>query len=378
MTTKTILFVDDDEKVLNGIERQFEDEFEIQTALGPHDALEMFEKGDQFAVVVSDMRMPEMTGVELLKRIRNIAPDTVRMMLTGFAELSTTIEAVNEGHIFLFLSKPCREDLMANSLRDALRQFALVEAERELVEGTLRGSIDLLSDVLSLLCPAAFGQSTRVKSTVDGVLRRVDLDNKWQIEIAAMLSSLGCITLPEESLQKRLDGRPLSPDECETLNGHPIIARDLLRNIPRLDQIAEIIAHQNCDPDSETPIPYESRLLKLALDYDVVERNSESSFHALNKLKERKGDYEEKLFDALEEFVKEERNVSVLEIELYDVVEGMVLAEDVRDDAGRLLMSKGQEISSSAQRLLENISRNRKVSGPIRVIPPQAKELAPA
>ena len=123
MTSSRILFVDDDERILKGIVRQQGDDFDITTALGPMEALKLVNESEPFAVVVSDMRMPEMTGVDLLKRVREISPDTVRMILTGFAELNTTIQAVNEGHIFRFLSKPCDEDLMAASLEAGLKQF---------------------------------------------------------------------------------------------------------------------------------------------------------------------------------------------------------------------------------------------------------------
>ena len=215
MGNQSILFVDDEEMVLRGIVRQQEDDFDITTSLCPKKALRIIENEGPFAVVVSDMRMPEMNGVQFLKQVKKIHPDSVRMILTGFAELNTTIEAVNEGNIFRFLAKPCQEDAMATALNAGLRQFSLIEAERELVEETLHGSVNVLTDVLSLINPLAFGQTTRVRRTVDGIVKRVDIQDPWQIEIAAMLSSIGCLTLPQSLLERKFEGGILSEEEDE-------------------------------------------------------------------------------------------------------------------------------------------------------------------
>jgi DNA-binding NtrC family response regulator len=129
-----VLFVDDDQKVLNGICRQCEDVFAFETANGPEIALEMFDSDGPFAVVVSDMRMPGMNGIELLSRVKEQSPDTTRIMLTGYADLQATIEAVNEGNIFRFLSKPCPQEVLEKAVRDGLEQYRLVTAEHELLE----------------------------------------------------------------------------------------------------------------------------------------------------------------------------------------------------------------------------------------------------
>ena len=129
MSNQSILVVDDEEKLLRGIERQQGDDFDITTALGPKRALETLEDNGPFAVVVSDMQMPEMNGIELLNEIKTRHPNTVRMMLTGFAELKTTIDAINRGHIFRFLTKPCSEEDLAAAFETGLRQHALIESE---------------------------------------------------------------------------------------------------------------------------------------------------------------------------------------------------------------------------------------------------------
>jgi hypothetical protein len=229
-----------------------------------------------------------------------------------------------------------------------------------------------LSDVLSLVTPLAFGQSTRIRATVDGILKRFQVENSWQLEIAAMLSGLGCVTLPAELLEKQLAGAKLSNEESRMFAGHPAIASELIRSIPRLGRVADIIACQNSLASSKTiegrEIPFESRILKLATDFDVLELNSESSLHALADLNKESDLYGSELLEALRDYVKTERDLQFAELMLDEIRVGMILAQDIKNSNGTLLMSKGQEISLSACRLLENVSKNKGIEEPIKVV----------
>ena len=371
MTNNKILCVDDDEKILAGIQRQQGDEFDITTAIGPEQALEKIDQEGPFAVVLSDMRMPEMNGVELLSRIREKHPDSVRMILTGYAELTSTIEAVNEGHIFRFLSKPCDEEGLAAAFRAGLRQFALIEAEKELVEGTLQGSVKVLSEVLSLVNPLAFGQTSRIRATVEGILKRVEVENSWQLRIATMLSSIGCITLPSEILEKKFAGVALNAEENTLFLGHSVVGGELLRSIPRLDHVADIIACQNAPTSAEQyqgiRIPRESQIVRLATEFDFMELTAKTSLHALNELK-KESDFDDELLDALTDFVNNERNFQFATLMVHEIRQGMVLAQDIRNAGGTLLMSKGQKITKSANRLLENFAETKAIEQPIKVV----------
>ena len=154
-----ILLVDDDSNVLDGYRRSLSREFLLETAIGSDEALPLIERNGPYAVIVSDMRMPGMNGIQLLSAVRNASPDTIRVILTGNADLQTAIDAINEGSIFRFLIKPCDREVMARTLTAALMQYRLVTAEKELLEQTLSGSIQVLTEVLSLVNPAAFGRA---------------------------------------------------------------------------------------------------------------------------------------------------------------------------------------------------------------------------
>src|SRR5690349_21597612 len=136
MTAK-ILFVDDDGSLLAGVQRALRNEFRIETAIGGEAGLDAIQRDGPYAVVVADMQMPGMSGLEFLKRLQTVSPDSVRLMLTGNTGQKTAADAVNDGRVFRFLTKPCPPTIMVPALEAALAQYRLVTAERDLLERTL-------------------------------------------------------------------------------------------------------------------------------------------------------------------------------------------------------------------------------------------------
>jgi len=229
-----ILFVDDEINILAGFKRQLRKEFSMEIALGPEEGMRVLKDRGPFAVVVSDLRMPVMDGIEFLANVRKMYPDTVRMVLSGHADLQTAIKAVNEGNIFRFLTKPCHPDTLAKVLTAGITQYRLISAEKELLESTLKGSIKVMTELLSLANPEAFGRSSRIKRYVAQVAKFMGITDSWRLETAAMLSQVGFVILPQEMLDKLYRGETLEGEEKELFDRHPVITADLLRNIPRL------------------------------------------------------------------------------------------------------------------------------------------------
>ncbi|HEX2100040.1 MAG TPA: response regulator, partial [Candidatus Synoicihabitans sp.] len=139
--TSRVLFVDDDPNLLAAFQRNLRKQFQFDTALGAQEALALLERPEPYAVVLADMRMPGMDGVELLERVKQRAPETVRMMLTGNADQQTAVDAVNRGEVFRFLNKPCPPEVLVPALEAAIKHYQLQRLERELLEGTLAGSV---------------------------------------------------------------------------------------------------------------------------------------------------------------------------------------------------------------------------------------------
>lgn len=374
-----ILFVDDDPNILNGYRRSLRGQFELETAPDGIRGLEVLAEKGPFEVVVSDLRMPSMDGIQFLSMVRERAPDTVRIMLTGFAEVQTAIDAVNEGNIFRFLTKPCSPERFTGVLEQGIKHHRLVTAERELLEKTLKGAIKLLTDLLALLNPEAFGRASRIRRYAVSLAAQLGVDEIWQIETAALLSQVGCLILPEETLRKAFQGEELTPEESYNFKTHPHTAAQLLSNIPRMQEIAEIIAYQNKNYDgSGMPhngrqggqIPLGARILKVVLDFDLLESRGLFKGKAFTELKRRPERFDPRILQALGEVLGDEARYVVSSVNVTGLRAHMILAEDVTTLTGRLLLSRGQEVSPLILERLRSVAANAGVKEPIRVFVP--------
>jgi serine phosphatase RsbU (regulator of sigma subunit) len=125
-----VLLVDDDAMVLAGLKRQLRNQFNVDTALSGEDALKQVLENGPYAVIVSDFMMPGMNGIEFLSRVKKSNPDTVRMMLTGTADMPTAIRAVNEGSIFQFHPKPCPANTLCQAIQSAIGEYRKVTSDQ--------------------------------------------------------------------------------------------------------------------------------------------------------------------------------------------------------------------------------------------------------
>lgn len=357
-----ILLVDDEPNVLLGYQRLLHGEFQSDTAVGATAGLMAIQNKGPFAVVLSDMRMPEMDGIQFLTRVKAIAPDTVRMMLTGYADVQTALSAVNEGNIFRFLTKPSSKEVLTNALRAGLAQHQLVTSEKELLEKTLTGSLTVLTEVLSLASPAAFSRAMRLRRYVGHVAAKLALQNRWKFEIAAMLSQLGCVTIVPETIEAIYAGKTLTQKEQALYDTHPSIARDLLKNIPRMDSVAWMIAHQNQPITVEGDISDRemadmrigAELLRIALTFDSMVRQGSSRTEAAHALKRRDKSLDPRIIEALIEVEPEASEKKVHTRQIEEMVPGMVIDQDLRTDAGFLIVAKNQEVTPSLILKLKN------------------------
>lgn len=131
---KKVLVVDDDRNLLAAMERRLGRRFDITTIESGEKALNFLASGSRFAVVVCDQKMPKMSGLELLKQFREIAPDTVRIMLTGYGDMETVIQAVNDGQLFKFFAKPIETEELAAAIEAGMQHYRLSAAQRTLHE----------------------------------------------------------------------------------------------------------------------------------------------------------------------------------------------------------------------------------------------------
>jgi response regulator RpfG family c-di-GMP phosphodiesterase len=387
MNPSKILLVDDELNILEGYQRQLRRLLKTEIAQSGDQGLQAIKESGPYAVVVSDFRMPGMNGIEFLTRVREIAPDTVRMMLTGFAEIQAVIEAINQGNIFRFLSKPCPPEVMIRALEDGIRQYQLILGERELLEKTLKGTIQVLTEVLSLVNPEAFGRASRITRYIREIAEQIDdirQEDMWQLETSAMLSQIGCILLPQETIKKIYEGKPFTAEETQVFQMHPGIAHDLLKQIPRLELVAETIYYQEkgydgsgtpLDPKLGKAIPLGARILKAVLDFDVLTTRGESRGKALLQLKSENGLYDPLVLRAFEKVLGTEAQFDLQTLPVNKLKEKMILNETLwSSDGTKKILSQGHEMTAT---ILEHLKKYQNLFGiqePIQVMVPLSRE----
>ena len=388
MITETILLVDDEAKILSSLSRELleEDICEIRTAQSGGEALELINDIPNLAVIISDYHMPGMNGIDFLVKAREIVPDVTRIILTGAADLTMAVDAVNRGNIFRFLLKPCPSDVFINTIKDGIKQYRLITAEKVLLSRTLNGSIKVMIDILAAMDPDVFAQATRLRNLSRDLAKAMQLDQQsWEIELAALLCRIGAVTIPKEVLDKVRMGLVLDEQSQRMLRSVPKISRQLISNIPRLENIAEAVGYQDCtytgrinaDAPTGESIPLVARILKVIVDYDRFQDNTYSSAAAFQALKQRESEYDPNI---LEIFRGKVLRVGVSssgkvinnlagekEIYIEDLKTGMVLAKDIVDHNSTLVVARGTVITEVLKYRLINYFHSQSIIEPIMI-----------
>ena len=387
-----VLFIDDDANLLAAVQRTLRRDYELLTATGPEEGLRLMKESGPFAAAVCDMQMPGMDGLQVLAHCAKHFPDTTRIMMTGRTDQETAITAINRGHIFRFLCKPCGDADLRATLEAAVRQYRLQTAERELLEQTLAGSVRVLIDVLSLLDPSAYGRAARLREWAREMGSRVALRNGWEVEMAALLSPLGQVAVPPEILARLHAHAQPTRQEQEILARSPETARKLIGNIPRMQGIADIIYYQNkhydgtgfpADATAGRQIPEGARLLRILMDLAQATNAARPTVADAKALARAPGNYDPDLLQKVTEWLEDNtkrveearRHVTVDELR-----EGEILCKDIQTSDGKLVLVAGSCLSHTQIERLRNLARLSGLSQPLIEVeqPQQAVPAVPA
>ncbi len=375
---RKILLVDDEKNILSAYKRNLRTKFNVYLADDPFVALEIIKNYGPFAAIVSDLKMPRMNGLELLEKVKSINKNTVRIMLTGFADVETAIEAINNGNIFRLLTKPCKTEDLAKALDDAIEQYNLIMAEKELLTETLRGAINILVEILSTVQPLVFNFTMRFKTLAKAIAERLKYPNIWEVEISVLLMHIGLVSVPTEIIEKKLHGLKLTDEELKIFIEHPTIGASLISNIPRLSKISENIKNQFLDyksakakfkNKSEEEI-FPILILKTLNDYFELLATGITPQQAIKKMeKEIEVKYSKDVLGALDaEISGIEKDRTIRIIKINELKPGVVLAEDLRDVNNFLLLPKGSRITPITFSKIINYNKMTKIKEPIEII----------
>jgi response regulator RpfG family c-di-GMP phosphodiesterase len=377
-----ILCVDDDSNILAAYQRNLRKEFDLDAALGGEEALKLMATRGPYAVLVAGMQMPVMNGIEFLTRAMQQAPDSVRIMLTGNADQRTAVDAVNQGHIFRFLTKPCPPEILALALTAGVRQYRLITAERDLLERTLNGSVKVLTDILSLQDPQIFSRSQLLRSHLRTFLNASQASQTWHFEMAAMLAQVGLVTIPALVVQKARSGKNLTSAEREMMAMVPEMGANLLANIPRLEPVAEIVRFQHKLYDgtghplgavSGEQIPIGARILKVLTDLIELEVSGMPRGQALLAMQKRAGWYDPRVLDATfssfdvylpQPTPDQQPSRPVMAQNLQP---GQVLVSDIVTVDGMLIFAAGNQITPTLLMKIRNFAALNGIKEPILV-----------
>jgi CheY-like chemotaxis protein len=345
-----LLCVDDEPRVLHGLERHLGDRFDFMSETSGAAGLEVVTKHKDLAIIVSDMRMPEMDGAAFLQQARRLRPNAVRILLTGHADIQAAIKSVNQGQIFRFLTKPCPPDDLMIVVDEAQRQYELVVAEKTLLNRTLLGCIKAMVDTMSFANPDVMGRAVRLKRRVSAVGKEIGLEQRWQVEAAAMFSSLGTFALAPDLVQKLADATPLDDLERAEVQDATRAANRLIAQIPRLEvvgRLLDIALGVEAGEPIDSPNKEHLELLQLGIELDGLEARGTGTEAALAALRAQ-GKYSVKLIEATARALSATRDLSQSAVVAVGALRpGMILDENVHVRNGVLIAPRGFEVTSS-------------------------------
>jgi response regulator RpfG family c-di-GMP phosphodiesterase len=399
-----ILFVDDEENVLRALKRLFFDEnFEIYTAPSGKAGLEIL-KGCEIAVIVSDQKMPEMSGAEFLEKATALSPDSIRIVLTGYADVNAAINAINKGGAYRYITKPWNDTDFVLVVKDAAEKYRLIRENQYLTELTkkqneelkqwntqleimvqeqtidlqnrnktlqqlneqlqknMRNSIEAFSGLIEMRDKSVSSHSKNVASLARQTAKAMSLTESEinNIFVAALLHDIGKIGIADSILTKKDDD--FSDYEKTEYRLHPVRGQEAVDTIEGFQEIGLLIRHHHENVDGsgyvdglkKNAIPIGSRIIAMA---DAIDRRANNRFTLAKNDYQKAVDevelqldrkFDRQIFSFLQKIVQERIRESVgqdfsREVEIHPerLLPGMVLSRDVRSGSGMLILAQG-------------------------------------
>ncbi len=411
----TLLFIDDDANILAALKRLFKPlGYNILATKSSTEAFALLEKGN-IDLVICDMRMPQMNGAEMLEQIRIKWPDVVRILLTGYSDIDSTIAAINRGEIYRYISKPWDDNDMMLTVRDALerkrllaekqrldtlthRQFNELKTLNSTLEDKVRQRTEELRDALEFVAHAheqlkkdyfttiqvfanlmelrkgaMAGHSRRVAQLCCDIARRMNFPETDipSLEVAGLLHNIGKIGLPDRLLDRPFT--ELSIEERAKFDKHPLRAAAILMALTPLSDAAQLIRHhrehynENSSGLGASAIPLGARILLVASDYESLQEGLFESDHlgpgeALDMIIKGRGTrYDPAVVDVLRELVAHEGPHAHIGAEFQltssQLREGMLLTRDIETSNGMLLLLKDSTLSAEYIRKIQEFEQ---------------------
>jgi response regulator RpfG family c-di-GMP phosphodiesterase len=370
-----VLVVDDDNTLLKIFRNSLDEtRFDFDAAVSGALALEKLRDAQTpYEVIVSDMLMPGMDGVELLRKCRESYPDMVRILLTGSGDITLIAEAINQADVFRFIPKPIRPVKLNVTIQDAVKHHHLLINERDLLQNTLVQSVDALVKILEVTNGVAFALTEHVREYSVRLGKVLNVQQRWGLEIAALLSQVGCITIPELILERFYWGESLSPKEESMIKGHGEVAKSIIVNIPRLTEVAEVVAQAARFVDFKgfeagATVAVHAAIIRMVTEVDMLQRRGRSKDEILAVVDVNPPRYPEVLINQLKEMEFIEPHAVTVELHVDKIKNGMYIKEDVKTKDGVLIVSNGYRVNETVRNRLINFSEEGVIDHLVKVL----------
>lgn len=376
-----ILIVDDADRYLKQFKSALDSQYLVDITTDPYKALVLL-KMNNYDLIIADYHMPLLTGIDLLERCLQIDSDMVRILTTAHPDREGWVRAINNDHIYKVILKPCNDDHIRRTVQEAIKVYRTKEIERKVLEETLKGSVKMLIDLLSLSEINNFTNIPNFRLLAKELAKEDRYEHLWEIEIAALLCKVGYIGIDNELIEKYLIQENFKPKDFVQYQSHTKIAHELLSNIPRLRRIADGILYQYERWDGKGPynlkakeIPYISRVLSIICDFFIYSNTTGDSVRAIEKMMQTNGKYDPHIlsmmiYKTIGEVNMPTRDDYKLVVDISkiggikhktkgifyhaeELNEGLKLADDVKDNYGLNLVSKGTVLTGEIIKYLK-------------------------
>ncbi len=328
-------------------------------------------------LILLDVNMPEMNGYEVCEGIKGLedTPGIPVLFISALNETEDKVKGFRAGGVD-YIAKPFQFEEVHARVETHLKLRRAQQAEQELLELTLNGSIRMLADLLHANSPVLAARSRAIRDCAAWITQRTGVADPWQYDLAATLCLIGCVTLPEEIFKAAYAGETVLPEEDAMFRAHPETAARLLKNLPRLEPIAEMIRLQqtpDADPSSSPDVRLGARMLFLAMELDRRLYRGIAFRNALQQIKAMRTAFDPAMLAALDSYSPTSADYHRQVLPIKQLFAGMVLEGDVVGaSTGLLIFRKGTALSDAWIERLANFSKTQGVAEPLSVLVPGA------
>ena len=341
-----IIFVDNNDSAAASLPEAIHKKFKIRNADSYKKAIDILKSKGQCGLVITELGLNNEDGTAFLAYVRKKFPRAVRMIMTARTDFSEACKAINSAQVYYFINKPCPADDLVKIIVKGIRHYEEEVEKKNAMRKALIGNVNALVDIVDLVNPEAMGFAKRIRGRVMSMGKAMGIKLLWQLELAVMLSHIGCVALPSKILEKMDRGEKLTPEEKQIFGMHPSIASNLLANIDQMAHVAEIILHEHSFLSDEQPL--ESRIIKIALDLDRLERAGNDPIEILKKMAAKPKAYDNRVVKAMFKLLSTPESSTIRELNIEDLEEGMIMAKDLINKDGTKLLLRGQPISKAS------------------------------